>query len=84
MPIYNFKCAKCSYIFEALVFSVNTTKTECNKCSYLADKVFTPSYRLKIFMGLNNSDKKIRDIIKNDRRSPSSGVTFDNGKNIIG
>ncbi len=31
MPIYEYKCNKCGYIFEALVFS-NQPTTKCPKC----------------------------------------------------
>ena len=80
MPVYDFKCPECGLHFEELV-PMGTSHTEC-KCKASASKIFAATSG--IIMGVTNNDKSIRDKMKNDARSPSSGITFDNGRKITG
>jgi putative FmdB family regulatory protein len=60
IPIYEFQCKKCGYIFEEVILSkVSKIGTICPNCSYIATKIISSSnFVIKGYSAANNYSKK--------------------------
>ena len=43
MPLYEFHCEKCDYVFEQLLDTRKVLAMECPKCKELAEKIISSS-----------------------------------------
>jgi putative FmdB family regulatory protein len=50
MPIYKFKCKKCSKEFEAIV-KIGTQETKCTECKEKAEKILSVEKIRPVFLG---------------------------------
>lgn len=41
MGLYDFKCEKCGYKFEAIIYNTEVKYTTCPKCGEIAEKLFS-------------------------------------------
>jgi len=59
MPLYEFRCKKCNYLFEELLDTRNILAMECPKCKELAWKIISGSnFVVNGYNAQNNYSKK--------------------------
>ena len=59
MPLYEFRCEKCNYLFEELLDTRNILAMECPKCKELAEKIISSSsFVVNGYNAQNNYSKK--------------------------
>lgn len=59
MPIYEYKCSKCGYIFEAYTRTLDIKELICPKCNEIAPKIMSGSnFVVKGYNSENNYSKK--------------------------